>query len=66
MHTVKTCGGVEAQIRPFLTWQLAAGEWSPSRSGHFTPGKEPPVPIEEEAGHFQQDKSLSSLSGCTL
>jgi hypothetical protein len=28
-----------------LTSALHGGEWSASRSGHFTPGKEPLVPI---------------------
>ena len=32
-------GGIEVQLRSFLTSAIEAGEWS-SRSGHFTPGKE--------------------------
>jgi hypothetical protein len=33
-----------------LTSALDGGEWSASRPGHFTPGKEPLVPIQWEAG----------------
>jgi hypothetical protein len=29
----------------FLTSELDGGEWSASRPGRFTPGKEPPVLI---------------------
>jgi hypothetical protein len=35
----------------YLTSALDGGEWSVSRSGRaLPPGKEPPVPIEQEAG----------------
>jgi hypothetical protein len=35
----------------FLTSALGGGEWSASRPGRaLTPGKEPPVPIVQEAG----------------
>jgi hypothetical protein len=35
----------------FSTSALEGGEWSASRPGRFfTPGKEPPVPILQEAG----------------
>jgi hypothetical protein len=36
---------VDVWIHIFLASELAGGEWSASRSGRFTPGKEPPVPI---------------------
>jgi hypothetical protein len=42
---MKTYVGVDVYIRIFLTSALAGGEWSVSRSGHFTPREEPPVPI---------------------
>jgi hypothetical protein len=38
---MKAYGGVDL----FLTPALVGGEWSASRPGRFTPGKEPPVPI---------------------
>jgi hypothetical protein len=47
---MKTYGGVDVQIHVSLTSALAGGEWSASRPGRFTPGKEPPVPIGKEAG----------------
>jgi hypothetical protein len=40
-HSVKTYGGVEEQLLA-LTSALDAAEWSASRPGRFTPGKEPP------------------------
>jgi hypothetical protein len=46
---MKVYGGVGVQIYIFLTSALV-GEWSASRPGRFTPGKEPPVPIGEEVG----------------
>jgi hypothetical protein len=33
---MKTYGGVDVQIRIFLTSALAGGEWSTSRPGRFT------------------------------
>jgi hypothetical protein len=42
---MKAYGGVDVQIHIFLTSALVGGEWSTSRPGRFTPGKEPPVPI---------------------
>jgi hypothetical protein len=35
---------------PCLTSELDGGEWSASCLCHFTPGKEPQVPVAEEAG----------------
>jgi hypothetical protein len=32
-------GGVDVQIHVFLTSALVGGEWSGTRSGHFTPGE---------------------------
>jgi hypothetical protein len=34
--------GVNVEIQIFLTSALAGGEWSVSRSGHFTPGERAP------------------------
>jgi hypothetical protein len=42
---MKANGGVDVKLRIFLTSALVGGEWSASRLGRFTPGKEPPVPI---------------------
>jgi hypothetical protein len=35
-------GGVDVQIRIFLTSTLVGGEWSASRPSHFTPGERAP------------------------
>jgi hypothetical protein len=44
-------GGEEVYLLPFLTSVLDGGEWSASRPGRaLPPGKEPPVPIGQEAG----------------
>jgi hypothetical protein len=40
LHAMKTYGGMEVQLRSFLTSALAGGEWSAWR-----PGKESPVRI---------------------
>jgi hypothetical protein len=45
---MKTYGGVDAGIHIFLTSALFGGEWPVSRSGRFTPGKKPLVPIGQE------------------
>jgi len=42
---MKTHEGVEVQLRALLTSALDEGEWSASRPGCFTPGKETPVAI---------------------
>jgi hypothetical protein len=38
---MKANGVVDVEIHIFLTSALAGGEWSASRPGRFTPGKEP-------------------------
>jgi hypothetical protein len=44
-------GGQEYSSYSFTTWALDGGEWSASRPGRaLAPGKEPPVPIIQEAG----------------
>jgi hypothetical protein len=39
-------GGVDVETHVFLALALVGGNWSASRLGHFTQGKEHPVPIE--------------------
>jgi hypothetical protein len=34
---MKAYGGVDVETRVFLTSALVGGEWSNSRSGHFSP-----------------------------
>jgi hypothetical protein len=44
-------GGRGEQLYSFLTTALDADEWLASRPGRaLVPGKEPPVPIGQEAG----------------
>jgi hypothetical protein len=47
---MKAYGGVDVYIHIFLTSALVGGEWSASRPAALSPGKEPPVPIGQEAG----------------
>jgi len=42
-HSMKTYGGVDMYLHVFLTSVVDGGEWSASRSSHFTPGEEIPV-----------------------
>jgi hypothetical protein len=44
-YAMKAYGGVDVYIHIFLTSALVGGEWSTSRPGRFTPGKELLVPI---------------------
>jgi hypothetical protein len=44
-HATKAYWGVEVSLHAFLTSALDGGEWSVSRPGRFTPGKELLVPI---------------------
>jgi hypothetical protein len=46
---MKAYGGVDVQIQIFLTLAIVGGEWSTSRPGRLSPGKEPPAPIGQEA-----------------
>lgn len=39
VQTIKTCGGEEVYIHSFLTSAVFGGEWTASRSGHFTSGE---------------------------
>jgi hypothetical protein len=58
---------------PFLTSALGEGELTASCPGRFTPGKEPPVPIGQEAGWapemvwtlWSRDKSLTPAENRT-
>jgi hypothetical protein len=47
---MKAHGVVDVYIHVFLTSALVGCEWSFSRPGRFTPGKEPPEPIGKECG----------------
>jgi hypothetical protein len=47
---MKAHWGVYVQIHVFLTSAPIGGEWSASRPGRFTLGKELPVPIVYEVG----------------
>ena len=53
MHILRT----DVQLRTFLTWTVNRDEWSTSRPGHFTLGKELQYPLNERLGGSQ------SLSG---
>jgi hypothetical protein len=50
---MKTYWGVELQLQAFLILVLDGGEWLASRSGSFTPGKEPQYPSRMSVGRFQ-------------
>jgi hypothetical protein len=38
----------DVQLHSFLTYSVTGGNWSASRLGRFTLGKERPVPTEKE------------------
>jgi hypothetical protein len=49
--TMKAYGAVEVQLRYFFALLLDGGEWSPSLSGRFAPGRrDTPASVEEETG----------------
>jgi hypothetical protein len=43
---MKAYGGVDIEIKIFLTPALAEGEWSASRPGRFIPGEESQYPLD--------------------
>ena len=45
MDDIKAYRAVEVQLHTLLTAVLDEGEWSASRSDHFTPGGEPPYSL---------------------
>jgi hypothetical protein len=45
-HDMKAYCGMKAQLHAFLTSALEGGEWSASRPGRFSPGKEPTYPLD--------------------
>jgi hypothetical protein len=47
---MNTYGGVQVQLRAFLTSALDGGEWSASLPGHFALKERTLVPTEQEAG----------------
>jgi hypothetical protein len=47
-------GGTEVQLHSFLTSALDGGEWSTSRSGRFTPGKETRYLLNRRLGGSQR------------
>jgi hypothetical protein len=47
---MKAYGGLDVYSLIFLTLAVVGDEWSVSHPGRFTPGKELPVPIEQEVG----------------
>jgi hypothetical protein len=64
-HAMKMYGS-GGTAPPLLTSVLDGGKWPPSFSGRFTPGKQSPVSIEQEAGwapdfvwRLWREKSLS-------
>ena len=40
MDVIKACGEVKVRLHSFLTSALDDGQWSASRPGCYTPGKE--------------------------
>lgn len=54
---LKRIGGVKIKLLFFLTLALNVGECSSSHFSHFTPGNEPPVPVEWEEGGGRQSPS---------
>jgi hypothetical protein len=44
-RNMKTYREVGLYFNAFVTSVLEGSEWSPSRSGHFTPREQPPVPV---------------------
>jgi hypothetical protein len=54
-HAMKTYEEMEVYLHAFLTSALDGCEWSASRPGRFTPGKELPIPIRWEAGWTPED-----------
>lgn len=50
MHAMKLHERVEVQLYRFLTSTVVEGSWSVPLPDNFTPGEEPPVQTEWEAG----------------
>jgi hypothetical protein len=60
-------GGEEIELRLILNSALDGGEWSASRPGRaLPPGKEPPVPIGQEAGWALEPVWMQRLEENTL
>jgi hypothetical protein len=55
LHAMEAVSGEGKYSSSFLTLALDGVEWSASRPGcALDPGKEPPVPIGQEAGWFPE------------
>ena len=51
-------------LRSFLTFALDGGQWFTPCPGRFTPGKEPPCPLNRRlGGRFEEEKNLLNLPG---
>jgi hypothetical protein len=55
---MKAYGGMDVEIHISLNSAPAGGEWSASRSGRFTAGEKPLVPIGYEVGRTVKDIAL--------
>jgi hypothetical protein len=67
---MKTYWGVDVQLHSFLTSKLDGVEWSVSRPGRLTPGKEPLVPLDRRldgphsrSGRGGEEKNSQPLPG---
>jgi hypothetical protein len=60
---MKKYGGVDVEIHVFLTSALVGGEWSASRPGLISPGKELPLPIgpQSRSGRHEEVKILAPI-----
>jgi hypothetical protein len=69
VHAMKALGGRGGIAIFFLTLALKGGEWSASRPCRaLPPGKEPPVPVVQEAGWAPEPAGLcrKSNSDCPV
>jgi hypothetical protein len=62
-HAMRTYGGEEVRLQVFLTSVLDGDEWSPLRSGRFTPREGDPGESQSPSGPGGEEKESLSLSG---